>query len=125
MEIQALAQAFTVCKVKDAAYIDLAVPFTFAGVTDGELSLVCPTESAPAQTLAREDGWRAFRVAGSMAFELVGVLARMTGALAARQIPVFALSTFDTDYVLVKAEHFENALEALVKDGVATVKPTA
>ena len=123
MTLEPLPQAFTVCKPENAADIDLNLPFCFAARTDGELSLVCPTDAAPARTLAREDGWRAFRVVGAMEFTLVGVLARLTGRLAEQGIPVFAVSTFDTDYVLVKAEHFENALAALVKDGVATVKP--
>ena len=119
MTLQTLPYAFTVCKVASPARIDLAMPFTFAGVTDGECSLVCPTAAAPAEALAREDGWRAFRVKGSMAFGLVGVLARITGALAAAGISVFAVSTFDTDYVLVKAERFEAALCALAAEGFA------
>lgn len=119
MTLQALPHAFTVCKVASPAHIDMSTPFTFAGVTDGECSLVCPTAAAPVQTTAREDGWMAFRVKGSMAFGLVGVLARITGALAAAGISVFAVSTFDTDYVLVKAERFEAALCALAAEGFA------
>lgn len=119
MTLQALPHAFTVCKVASPAGIDLAAPFTFAGVTDGECSLACPTAAVPAQTTAREDGWMAFRVKGSMAFGLVGVLSRITGTLAAAGISVFAVSTFDTDYVLVKAERFEAALCALAAEGFA------
>ena len=119
MTLQALPQPFTVCKVASPAHIDLTAPFTFAGVTDGECSLVCPTPAAPVATLAREDGWRAFRVKGSMAFGLVGVLSRITGTLAAAGIAVFAVSTFDTDYVLVKAERIEAALCALAAEGFA------
>jgi hypothetical protein len=119
MTLQALPYAFTVCKVPSPAHIDLTAPFTFAGVTDGECSLVCQTAFAPVETAAREDGWRAFRVKGSMAFGLVGVLSRITGTLAAAGIAVFAVSTFDTDYVLVKAERFEAALCALGAEGFA------
>ena len=119
MTLQALPHAFTVCKVASPANIDLGARFTFASVTDGECSLVCPSAAAPTQTTAREDGWRAFRVKGSIAFGLVGVLARITGALAAAGISVFAVSTFDTDYVLVKAERFEAALCALAAEGFA------
>ena len=119
MTLEPLPQAFTVCKPENAADIDLNLPFCFAARTDGELSLVCPTDAAPARTLAREDGWRAFRVAGAMDFSLVGVLARLTGRLAQHGIPVFAVSTFDTDYVLVKADRFAEALDALAKDGCA------
>ena len=118
MTLQVLPGLFTVCKLEDSAAVDLAQPYIFVGKTDAELSLVCPTASAPRCTLAREDGWRAFRVAGSMAFTLVGVLARITGCLAARGIPVFAVSTFDTDYVLLKAERLEGALDALKSEGM-------
>ena len=119
MTLQALPFDFTVCKVASPALTYLGAPYTFAGVTDGECSLVCPTAAAPCETVAREDGWRAFRVKGSMAFGLVGVLARITGVLAEAGISVFAVSTFDTDYVLVKAERFEAALCALAADGFA------
>lgn len=119
MQLQVLPQDFTVCKVDTADRVDFQAPFCFVGKTDAEFSLVCPTVSAPRETLAREDGWRAFRVAGAMAFSLVGVLSRLTGCLAARKIPVFAVSTFDTDYLLVKADRLEEALAALTADGCA------
>ena len=118
MTVQPLSQPFTVCKVGLETVIDWQIPFTFMGVTDTECSLVCPTQNTPAVTLAREDGWRAFRVTGSMAFTLVGVLAKLTGTLAERGIPVFAVSTFDTDYVLVKAEQFDLALDTLAEAGI-------
>lgn len=117
MTLEVLQQEFTVCKVAEASAIPLTLPYCFVGKTDQELSLVCPTEHTPDTTIAREDGWRAFRVVGSMEFGLVGVLARLTGCLAAQGIPVFAVSTFDTDYMLVKAERLETALSALVADG--------
>lgn len=117
MKLEVLPVPLTVCKVTTVAAMDLNTSFTFAAHTDGEFSLVCPTASAPADTVAREDGWRAFRVAGSMAFSMVGVLARLTARLAEAEVSVFAVSTFDTDYVLVKADRLETALAALAADG--------
>lgn len=117
MTLEVLPQALSVCKLSQASEIDLSRPFCFVGITDGELSLVCETDRVPPSPLAREDGWRAFRVAGSMPFALVGVLARLTGTLAARGVAVFAVSTFDTDYVLVKADRLADALSALETDG--------
>lgn len=75
--------------------------------------MVCLVEHAPAQILAREDGWRAFRVAGQMDFGLTGVLAGLSAILAQAAISIFALSTFDTDYILVKEEKLTKALEVL------------
>ncbi len=117
MRLEVLPMGFTVCKIDDIAKADLSGPFSFLGLTDVEKSLVCPTENAPAETLAREDGWRALRVAGSMEFSLVGVLAGLTGTLRDKEIPVFAISTFDTDYLLAKSERFPEALAALEAAG--------
>ncbi|MDD3214068.1 MAG: ACT domain-containing protein [Eubacteriales bacterium] len=117
MVIEALAQDFSICKVADSSQIDLNNPFCFVGRTDAELSLVCQTEHTPRETLAREDGFRAFRVGENMPFSLVGILARITGILADHGISVFAVSTFDTDYVLVKAQRFSGALGALEAEG--------
>lgn len=117
--LEALPQEFSILKVADPCRIDLSLPFCFVGKTDSELSLVCPTEHAPEKALAREDGFRAFRVGESMPFSLIGILSRITGILAGRSISVFAVSTFDTDYVLVKAARFTEALCALEADGYA------
>ena len=119
MILQLLPQALTVCKVAQPEALAPDVPFYFAARTEGELSLVCATAQVPPYTLAREDGFRALRVAGSMAFSLVGILAGLTGALAAAAVPVFAVSTFDTDYLLVKVERLPEALRALREAGYA------
>lgn len=117
MEIEVLEPDFSVCKVAGYEGVDMGAPFTFTGATDAEKSLVCPTERVPAGTLAREDGWRGVRVAGQLDFALVGILARISSALAAEGIGLFAISTFDTDYVFVKAGNLPRALAALAAAG--------
>ena len=87
--------------------------------TDHEVSLVVE-DSQINRTLfhdAREiePHWRAFRIVGSLEFELVGILANLTAALAAAEIPVFCLSTFLTDYILVKEQHVSAATVQLRK----------
>ena len=109
--LEPLRGAFTVCKPGAADWQDK--PFHFLARTDGEVSLVCPTPDAPNACDAREDGWRALRVAGPLEFSLVGILSRLSNALAAAGVSVFAVSTYDTDYLFVKAEAYEKALEAL------------
>jgi putative acetyltransferase len=84
--------------------------------TADELSVVCDEELVPDGVVC-ERGWRCLRVAGAMPFTLIGVLARLTTPLANAGIGVFALSTFDTDYLLVKAGEFEKAVAALRADG--------
>ena len=121
MELKRLEHRLSVCKVKDLADLDLTADFYFLGKTDEELSLVCRTEDAPPRTLERNDGWRGFRIQGVLDFSLIGILSRLSGILAARQIGIFAVSTFNTDYILVKEEQFEKALEALAAEGYAVV----
>lgn len=85
--------------------------------TDEEISVVCETAKAPAEATEREDGWQALKVCGPLDFELVGILARIASALAAADVPLFAVSTYDTDYVLVKAEDLGTAVDALRASG--------
>ena len=117
INLEPLDCLFSVCKVTDYTEIDIERPFVFTGRTEQEKSLVCPTTIVPQNTTDREDGWRAFRVCGKMDFSLVGILSGITGILAEGGISVFAISTYDTDYVLVKDDEFERALMALKNAG--------
>ena len=89
----------------------------FTGATDEERSLVCPTVSVPENTTDRDDGWRAFRVMGTLDFSLTGILARLSAVLAENKIGIFAVSTFNTDYILTKSANFDRALAALRASG--------
>ena len=117
MEITVLPQLFTVCQVRDFGQIDLSAPFVFTATTDQECSLVCPVERAPEETLLREDGWRAFRIEGILDFSLIGILAGISSVLAAAGIGIFVVSTFNTDYVLVKEGDLDWAIDALTAEG--------
>lgn len=98
------------------------VPFCFAARTDKECSLVCPEEAIPSSVLAREDGWRAMRIEGVLDFSLVGILAKLADTLAEQKIPIFVISTFNTDYVLVKQKDLPAAIQALEKTEWTFVK---
>lgn len=117
MELEKLPGEFTVCKVLSAADLDLGGRFCFIGKTDEEISLVCRTEDTPQDTADREDGWRGFRIRGALDFSQIGILSRLTGILAENRIGIFAVSTFNTDYILVKTENYEKALHALSEAG--------
>ncbi|RMH00699.1 MAG: ACT domain-containing protein [Chloroflexi bacterium] len=80
--------------------------------TPTELSVVCPQHLVPA-TVSHEPGWRMFAVVGPLPFTLVGVLASLVQPLAEAGVSVFAVSTFDTDYLLVKAAQLETAVVTL------------
>lgn len=117
MTIQALADAFSVCKVADYTRIDRAAAFCFTGQTDGERSLVCRTRDVPDNVTTREDGWRAMRIAGQLDFSLIGVLAGISAVLAKNGIGIFVISTYDTDYILTKQETYVRALQLLAQAG--------
>ena len=105
MELKRLDCKLTVCKVTEITDIDLNADFYFAAKTDEEVSLVCKTEDTPQNTLERDDGWRGFRIHGVLDFSLIGILSRLSGILAEHGIAVFAVSTYNTDYILVKEEN--------------------
>ena len=116
LNLQILPQPLTVCKVDGLEGFSMSGLY-FIGSTDAELSLVCETDRAPADTLAREDGWLAFRVVGTLDFSLTGILSRIATVLADERIGIFAVSTYDTDYILVKRENLDRAAGALKRAG--------
>ncbi|MBQ9708232.1 MAG: ACT domain-containing protein, partial [Firmicutes bacterium] len=97
--------------------MDFSGEFCFAGKTDEEISFVCETERVPENTIEREDGWRAFRIEGVLDFSLIGILAKIAGLLADSGISIFAVSTYNTDYIMIKEEKWEKALSVLKKSG--------
>lgn len=115
--LKILNGVFSVCKIKSVREVNFDEEFVFVGKTDEELSLVCRTQSVPPSCTAREDGWNAFRAEGTLDFSLVGILSDITRALAEQGISVFVVSTFQTDYVLVKAQALEQAVKALTQNG--------
>lgn len=121
MELKTLDHELSVCKVTDISDIDLSADIYFIGKTDEELSLVCRTEDTPINTTERSDGWRGFRIQGVLDFSLIGILSKLSGILAENNIGIFAVSTFNTDYILVKEESYSRALEVLAAEGYTIV----
>ena len=78
---------------------------------------MCKTESVPSHTTHREDGWKGFRIEGELDFSLIGILSKISTILANHKIGIFVISTYNTDYVLVKKENFEQALHVLEQEG--------
>ena len=116
MKLKKLSYELTVCKVKSTANLDLEREFYFIGKTDEEISLVCKSEDTPEETIERDDGWKGFYIQGVLDFSLIGILSKISGILAQNKIGIFAVSTFNTDYILVKSENFERALKILAEE---------
>jgi len=115
-----LLQSFAIARLEPGAELPSAVlvspGFLSITRTEDELSIVCAEDVAAG--LARVDsGWRAMKVQGPFAFDQTGILASFLDPLAVAAIGIFAVSTFDTDYILVKSENLAKALAALKQAG--------
>ena len=115
LELAVLPDRLAVCRLpKDAPIPQWAVAGEFFAIvrTGEELSIVCPDGHPPPETEA-DAGWRALKVEGPIALSEIGVAAALTTPLSAAGIPVFLLSTYDTDYLLVKEAMLSKAVRVL------------
>ncbi|MFT8324603.1 ACT domain-containing protein [Oenococcus sicerae] len=117
MELLLLKEPLTVFQVGTLKEVDLSINPLNISVTADEISVVAPTSQVPAKTLNREDGWQMFKIEGVLDFSLIGILAKISGALAKEKISIFALSTFNTDYILAKSDKIHNAVRTLNTNG--------
>ncbi len=121
MEIKKICQEFSVCQVEDYSFVNLDSEYSFIGKTDEEKSLVCITNEVPPNVIRQDDGWKAFRIQGVLDFSLIGILSKIAAILANNGISLFAVSTYNTDYVLVKKENYQKGLEILKSAGYKIV----
>ncbi len=117
IQIKKIEHDFSICKVADYSLVNLDAPYCFTGMTDEERSLVCISADVPANTVERDDGWKAFRIQGVLDFSLIGILSKLSGLLAENEIGIFAISTYNTDYILTKKENYDKALNLLSDSG--------
>ncbi|MCQ2408987.1 MAG: ACT domain-containing protein [Clostridia bacterium] len=115
MVIEKIDGVFSICKVENFSKINMDEDFLFTAKTDEEYSVVIKGTRTPINTIKCDRNYKMMRIQGELDFSLVGILSKITGILADVGIPVFAVSTFNTDYILVKGENFEKAL-AFLKD---------
>ena len=121
MELEKLSCSLSICRISDISRADLDTDMYFLAKTDQEISLVCRTRDVPEDALRRDDGWRGFRIRGKLDFSLIGILSEISRILAENRIGIFAVSTYNTDYILVKEEDHEKALGALLEAGYTVV----
>ncbi len=114
-----LPEIFSICRLdEDSAIPDWALASSFFSLTRSaeELSVVCPQNLVP-EGIRRNAGWRCLKVEGPLDLSEIGVLASFTGPLAEEGISVFAVSTYDTDYLLAKQKDLEKAVIVLARNG--------
>ncbi len=118
MNLELLSEPLAVCRLPADADLPTWLGGAFQSVTrtPEELSVVCEAQRVPGPLQAERD-WRCFRVSETLAFHLTGVLAALTTPLAGAGISIFALSTFDTDYLLVKSSVLDDAIRVLEGEG--------
>lgn len=122
MELELIHEKFSVCKLSNMKNINWNEEYVFFGKTDTELSLVCRTDAIPENAIEQENGYIAFRIKGQLDFALTGILAPIAQLLAEAAIAIFVVSTFDTDYVLIKENTFEQTKSILLAHGYCFVE---
>lgn len=117
MKLKKIPCELSVCKLNSSNDINYDLDFCFFAKTDDEISLVCKTEDAPLDSVERDDGWRGFYFDETLDFSLIGILSKISTVLAENNIGIFAVSTFNTDYILVKSENFDRTVDVLKSNG--------
>ena len=116
-KIRTLEKPFAICKVSELTAEIFRGNNVFVAKTPKEISIVSEEDNVPQNATETSLGWRGFAIVGQLDFSLVGILCGITSVLAENRIPVFAVSTFDTDYFFVKSENFNKTVTALKNVG--------
>ena len=124
LRLSVLPGEFSVWRLAADAPLPSLEPGSFLSMTrtNDELAIVSDSADVPTGATA-ETGWRCLRVEGPLAFEMTGVLAALSAPLAKAKIPIFVVSTYDTDYLLVKASDLDKACSTLQGKGHEIVRP--
>lgn len=128
LTLELFPETYLVCRMEpstQAANIWLPMEgFWSLTRSEQEISLVMAEGNAIPSGAEVEEGWRLLRIAGTLAFSLTGILSQLSTVLADAGISIFALSTYDTDYVLVKTHHLAAAMNVLRDAGYAVQQYT-
>lgn len=121
MNLKKLPYELSVCKLNSNADFNFNLNFCFYAKTDNELSLVCKTQDVPSNAICCDDGWNGFYFDEMLDFSLIGILSKISAVLAENDIGIFAVSTYNTDYILVKSENFDKTVSVLKSNGYTFV----
>lgn len=124
LNMRLLQEKYGVCRLEINEEIPKwAINSQFYSITktQDELSIVCPQNNIPSN-IKYEDNWRILKVEGPLDFSLIGILSSISTILANNKISIFAISTYDTDYILVKDKDVENAIKVLSNENYHVIK---
>ena len=119
MELQKIDRDFTICRTSGLNHIDFTREFVFLSKTDDEISLVCESDYVPPDVVISDPGWKALKILGILDLGLTGVISKIAGLLAEAGIGIFVVSTYNTDYILLKAVNFDGGVQTLARNGYA------
>lgn len=117
MELIPLNREFAVCRLHPETVVDTTGDFLFYAKTDNEISLVCDVRDCPSGVEKVEYGWSGLKIAGTLAFSMVGVIAGISSLLAKANISIFVVSTYNTDYIFLKVQQYKEAIQVLSAAG--------
>ena len=124
LNMRLLQEKYGVCRLEINEEIPKwAINSQFYSITktQDELSIVCPQNNIPSN-IKYEDNWRILKVEGPLDFSLIGILSSISTILANNKISIFAISTYDTDYILVKDKDVENAIKVRSNENYHVIK---
>jgi len=118
LTMKLIKEKYGVCRINPNELIpEWAQNSDFFSITKtcDELSIVCSQDNIPNDIKCEKD-WKILKIEGPLDFSLVGILASISTILAQKGISIFAISTYDTDYIFVKNKDIDNAIESLIKE---------
>lgn len=121
MKLEQMPHSFSVAKFPQLPVLGKNLAPYFLSVTEEEISLVCPTQHMPPNPSHQEDNWACLKICGVLEFSMVGVLAKISSLLAGENISIFAISTYNTDYILCKSHQITQAISLLKNQGYTVI----
>ena len=117
MILQIIDKDFSIYKVQSIPSNLAKNPFTFLSITDNEVSMISESSLVPEDCFIIENGWKCFRIAEDASFEKYGMIAFLANIIAAEKTSTLVVGTYDTDYLFIKEEKFEQVIKALKDNG--------
>ncbi|MGF1983388.1 ACT domain-containing protein [Lactococcus taiwanensis] len=122
MKILLLRDNLSIFQVYSVEDLDLSIKPLHIGLTNDEISVIAPTNTVPSITINRNDGWKMFKVEGVLDFSSVGIVSSISSVLAKAKLSIFSVSTYNTDYILVKNNNLDKAIKALNAAGLEVIQ---
>ena len=117
MELLLHFSEYSICKLHSVDEIPCACPPAFMAITKEEISLVCHRCDLPEHLIKASHGWRLFQIGGTLDFSMTSIISNISGILAEANVSIFVISTYNTDYFMVKEENVEMAVLYLEESG--------